>query len=183
VCRRTVKGSPQTSGLGEFDNDQYFDLALMPYPPEHAFDVDGDSNSPAATQAAHAALAKFPNNVVFTDGFQGKSLVHPRADSYRNSATTRVPSNGLTASPSYVETWLHCEAEGDFWARMLDLAAAMGVLGGVTAAATVGGAIGGAAAGCAIAVWLFGVGCIIGAIIGAIIGGAAAAVVRGFLCI
>jgi hypothetical protein len=67
--------------------------------------------------------------------------------------------------------WMHCEAEGDFWVRMGDLAAAMGLLGGAAAVATGGGALAGGAAGCSWGGFFGPIGCIIGAIIGAIIGG------------
>ena len=175
----TVKGPPEIAGLGEFDNDEYFDLALMPYPPSHAFDIDGDPNASAATQAARQALAMFPKNRVFTDGFQGEALVHPRADLLQEIGYFKAKVERTKNVAELKNNWLHCEAEGDFWVRMGDLATAMGVLGGITATAAVGGAIAGAAGGCALMVWLFGVGCIIGAIIGAIVGflaaGAAAA--------
>jgi hypothetical protein len=69
----TVKTAPEISDLGEFDNDEFFDLALMPYPPDLAFEVGGDPNNQAATQAAQNALAKFTKNRVFTDGFQGRN--------------------------------------------------------------------------------------------------------------
>jgi hypothetical protein len=176
----TVKLPLEIAGLGEFDNDEYFDLALMPYPPAPAFEVEGDGNDPACSTAAKEALAKFPKKRVFTDGVQGHELVHPPG---RSLGRARIPEGGRRADTQIAElrrNWLHCEAEGDFW--VLDLAAAMGVLGGLTAAAAVGGGIGGAAAGCAIAVWLFGVGCIIGAIIGAAIaGGASAAIAAAIL--
>jgi hypothetical protein len=170
----TVKDDLEIAGLGEFDNDEYFNLALMPYPPALAFEVDGDPGNAAATKAANEALAKFPRNRVFNDGFQGEELVHPRTDLLQEIGYYKADDKRTKDVAEMRKNWLHCEAEGDFWVRMLDLAAAMGVLGGITTAATVGGAIGGAAAGCAIAVWLFGVGCIIGAIIGAIVGGAIA---------
>lgn len=167
VCltgRRCAVGSvmdpPTISDLGEFDNDEFFDLALMPYAPERVRDVDAVK--------------------IFDDGFQG-DLLAPRADlldklGYYESEDVRTKDRTKVA-----KKWLHCEAEGDFWVRMKDLAAAMGLLGGAAAAATAGGAIGGAALGCAIG-GIFGpIGCAIGAIIGAIIGflaaGAASAAV------
>jgi hypothetical protein len=170
----TVKHDLEIAELGVFDNDQYFDLALMPYPPTRAFDVEGDPASKPSTDAARAALAKFPKNNVFTDGFQGETLVHPRADLLQELGYYKGPKDRTHDVSELRMNWLHCEAEGDFWVRMDDLASAMGILGGLGTAATVAGGIGGAAAGCAIGAIFFGIGCLIGAIIGAIIGALAA---------
>jgi hypothetical protein len=142
---------PATSDLGEFDNDEFFDLALMPYAPERVRDL------PAVT--------------IFDDGFQGQELLRPHDDllsqlGYYEAEDVRTHDRSKVA-----KKWMHCEAEGDFWVRMGDLAAAIGLLGGVAAVATVAGIVGGAAAGCAIGGFLGPIGCIIGAIIGAIIGG------------
>jgi hypothetical protein len=175
----TVKADLEIAGLGEFDNDQYFDLALMPYPPDKAFDVDGDPDAPAATQAARAALEQFPKNRVFTDNFQGEELVHPRSDLLQEIGYYEAKGKRTKDIRKFRKNWLHCEAEGDFWVRMSDLALAMGVLGGLTTATAVGGAIAGGVAGCALGGWFGIIGCIVGAIIGAIVGlvvaGAAAA--------
>jgi hypothetical protein len=80
----------------------------------------------------------------------------------------------------HTASMLHCEAEGDFWVRMKDLAIALGLLVTLLAAATVAGAAGGAsagaAAGCALGAWFFGpIGCLIGSILGGIIGAAVGA--------
>lgn len=163
VCRTgvkcavgTVRQDPERGDLGEFDNDEFFDLQLMPH---------REDDAPTGT------LAK---NNVYSDDFQGQELLSPSIADLPYDTTRRV---------------LHCEAEGDFWVRMSDLAAALGLLAGLVAAATgaaaVGGAIGGAAAGCAIGAIFGGIGCIIGAIIGAILGallaGGASAVVGGLI--
>jgi hypothetical protein len=163
VCRTGVKCAvgavhedPERGDLGEFDNDEFFDLVLMP----HRVD-----DEPTGT------LGK---NNVYDDDFQGQELMKPSIDDLPYDLTRR---------------WLHCEAEGDFWVRMADLALALGLLTGLVATATVaagaGGAVAGAAAGCAIGAIFGGIGCIIGAILGAILGallaGGGAAVLGGLL--
>jgi hypothetical protein len=142
----TVVSDQDRGDLGDFDNDQFFNMRLMPHP-------DGT-----------------PNAKVFADKFQGEALMAQRIADLSFS----------TGSSS-----LHCEAEGDFWKRVSELALALGALAGLLAVATAGAAAAGAAAGfaagCAIG-GIFGpIGCLIGGIIGAIIGallagGAAAAV-------
>ena len=170
----TVKGALKIAELGELDNDEYFDLALMPYPPDKAFETAGDPEHPAASAAARKALSDHPANDVIADGFQGARLVRPREDLLRDLGYVVKKDIATHELARFTRNWLHCEAEGDFWARMADLASAMGVLGGVGLAAATAGAIAGATIGCALGLAFFGIGCLIGGIIGAIIGGLAA---------
>jgi hypothetical protein len=147
----SVMDPPVISELGEYDNDEFFDLALMPYAPERVRDLPADT--------------------IFDDGFQGQELLRPRDDllselGYYEAEDVRTHDRSKVA-----KKWMHCEAEGDFWVRMGDLAAAMGLLGGAAAVATGGGALAGGAAGCSWGGFFGPIGCIIGAIIGAIIGG------------
>lgn len=181
----TVREQPARGDLGEFDNDQYFDLTLMPHRTGHGtddpkgppFGTASDPKKPNGDDYAlqsdnyktgkpgivfddeKAALAAHPANDVYTDGFQGQALVRP--------TIADLPYDTM-------RSWLHCEVEGDFWQRISELALALGSLIAtatlVTVGAGVAGALGGAAAGCAIG-GIFGpLGCLIGAIIGAIIG-------------
>jgi hypothetical protein len=179
-CAIGVVGeNPHNSGLGAFDNDEFFDIRLMPHRPLDEYDGPntGFNQSPPlpgkTIDPAHKTEAN-PANDVYLDGFQGQALLHPSLD-----------------LPYDTSHWkIHCEAEGDFWVRMRDYAAAMAILVGLlaagTAAAAYGGGVAGAALGCALG-GLFGpIGCLIGAILGAIIGallagGAAAAVSAGIL--
>jgi len=146
----SIMDPPAISDLGEFDNDEFFDLALMPYAPERVKDIPADT--------------------IFDDGFQG-GLLRPRADLLSELGYFEAEDAPRTHDRSKVaKKWLHCEAEGDFWVRMADLAAAMGLLGGAAAVVTAGGALAGAAAGCSWGGFFGPIGCIIGAIIGGIIG-------------
>jgi hypothetical protein len=222
--------------LGEFDNDQFFDIRLMPHRRQDAY---RGPNCNYATLGATPALiqapsimgwelqttptagpsldglteSKHPANDVFLDKFQGSALLQPGSptEAMRNGAilydlpydpvdpseTTigpaqpgdlplmsatcsatppvSVPASG---SPAVTRATLHCEAEGNFWAAMLQTA---GLQGLATAAGSAAGAAAGSAAGCAIGGIFGGIGCLIGAIIGFIIGlaagGAAAAYV------
>lgn len=184
-----VREDPTRGDLGAFDNDEFFDLQLMPHPigdkinkngsEKFAYDYAGQSDNYKATPptpaplwdaTANANLLNHPKNDVLTDGFQGSDLVRP--------SITDLPYDTS-------HNWIHCEAEGDFWQRVTDFALALGMLAALlaiaTGAAAVGGGIAGAAIGCAIG-GIFGpIGCLIGAILGAILGallagGAAAAI-------
>jgi hypothetical protein len=172
----SVRTEPEVAGLGEFDNDQYFDLSLMP----HRADKDpGDklyqykqpsdnykSDLPGIIDSTvQQNLTNYPCNDIYTDpaGCQGSELMKP--------SIADLPYDTM-------RTFLHVEAEGDFWARMADLAWWLGLLAGLLAAATAGatvaGAVAGAAIGCAIGSIFGPIGCFIGAIIGAILVGLAA---------
>lgn len=172
----TVRKDPEIGDLGEFDNDEFFDLVLMPHHSADAFDYHAQSDNYKIPKQgivhpdAQAKLDAHPKNDVYTDpdGCQGSELMRPSI---------------TDLSYDTKRSWLHVEAEGDFWVRMAELAFWLGLLVGLLTAATVGAAIGGgiagAAIGCAIGAVFFGIGCLIGAIIGAIIGAALGAAVVG----
>lgn len=146
-----VLANPTTGDLGQFDNDQYFTMRLMPH-------------APAPDAADGVATAHYVDDVG-GDGFQGAQLLKPVA--------WDLPY--LDAAQGGERAGLHCEAEGNFWQAMKDYAPIAGIATAVGAAV---GAGAGAAIGCAIG-GLFGpIGCAIGALVGAIagaLGGAAGA--------
>lgn len=151
-----VVGTPEIGGFGEFDNDEFFDLRLMPHRPNDDYKSDNHAyktGDPGASIDGKTELQK--ENDVYLDGFQGENLMKPVFDDL---------SYKLDRSK------LHIEAEGNFWRAMLDFALLLGILVGVASGL---GAAAGAAIGCAIGALFGGIGCIIGAIIGAIIGGLA----------
>jgi hypothetical protein len=144
----TVLANPTTGDLGEFDNDQFFSIRLMPHPPLPATATDTQKTDLTAD--------------VVSDGFQGEEVLAPMPPPWD------LPYAAVTEEERYA---LHCEAEGNFWQAMKDYAALTGIAVGVGAAA---GAAAGAALGCAIG-GIFGpIGCAIGAIAGAIAGAAGA---------
>lgn len=177
-----VRRNPENSELGKFDNDQFFDLSPMPHP-AGAFlgkDAKGDdkfeydysgpsdnykSNLPGLIVGTDARnnIASHPKNDMLTDGEQGTKFIKP--------SIADLPYDTS-------RSWLHCEAEGDFWIRIRDLATALSALIALlaiaTGVATYAGAAAGAAKGCAIGGFLGPIGCFFGAIVGGIIGGAAA---------
>lgn len=188
-----VSYNPTRSDLGVFDNDQYFDVVLMPHPTvEVATDFDEDikkvnptalvpanrydENGKIKDPAFALYVAKYPDNDILTDGFQGQGLLSTRAD---------IAADLGYAPPSNHERGaLHCEAEGDFWVRVRKLAPALAALLEAalvaTAAGAAAGATAGGAAGCAIGAFFFGpIGCAIGAFIGSLLGGAAGAAAAG----
>jgi len=61
----TVIANPTVGDLGEFDNDQYFSIRLMPHPP-------------LAESASDQDKRDFTDSVT-TDGFQGQELLGPVA--------------------------------------------------------------------------------------------------------
>jgi hypothetical protein len=148
-----VASGPERGDLGEFDNDQFFDVRLMPHRAGDDYKAPNaawGSGSPGPSQDGKTEM--HPGNDLYLDKFQGTELLQP--------AIADLPYD-LTRSR------LHCEAEGNFWQAMKDFAAILGAAVGVGAGL---GAAGGAALGCAIGALFGGIGCIIGAIIGAILG-------------
>jgi hypothetical protein len=155
----TVETSPENGGFGDFDNDEFFDLRLMPHaafapsdPPPGVGPLNNLAGF-AAYLAKIRAEAEAYATGVHKDGFQGSELL-----------SRRIPDLGLKLSQDY---YLHCEAEGNFWQAMKDYSLLLGIVAGVGAGL---GALGGAAAGCAIGGILGPIGCAIGAIIGALLG-------------
>ncbi len=151
-----VLKTPEIGGFGEFDNDEFFDLRLMPHREKDDYKADNHAyknGDPGPSQDGETELK--PENDIYLDGFQGEWFMKP----FFNDLGYKLD-----------RTKLHVEAEGNFWQAMKDYALALAVLVGVGSAL---GAAGGAALGCAIG-FIFGpLGCLIGAIIGAILGGMA----------
>jgi hypothetical protein len=150
----TVMANPTVGDLGQFDNDQYFSIRLMPHPPLAESASDQDKRDFTST--------------VTTDGFQGQELLGP--------VTWDLPYADPVASEE--RYYLHCEAEGNFWQAMKDYAAVAGLA--VAGGAAAGGAAG-AAIGCAIGGFFGPIGCAIGAIVGGLLGGAGGAAAAGYL--
>lgn len=118
----TVAEEPHYSDLGKFDNDEYFDLVLMPHRPE---DKTGPPGEASPEQHEH------PKNYVHSDGLMGQELLTPITQ-----------SSGLPYDLSEPEAYmLHCEAEGYLWPLLRDLrwwlGGIMGVASGLGAAAAV----------------------------------------------
>ncbi|MFD4247357.1 hypothetical protein ACFWP3_38100 [Streptomyces sp. NPDC058525] len=176
--------------FGDFDNDEYFDVRLMPHrekddytslhePPEPASDPDSVPPLYGST-AADAEIFANPRNEIYLDGFQGQELLQPKPQLADPNPDLGIGYNNPGKEPKEFHTAsaLHCEAEGDFWVRMNDMALWFGILAMVlitaTAAGAAAGGAAGAAAGCALGSWVLGpVGCLIGAVIGALLGAAA----------
>jgi hypothetical protein len=150
----TVIANPTVGDLGEFDNDQYFSIRLMPHPP-------------LAESASDQDKRDFTDSVT-TDGFQGQELLGPVA--------WDLPYADPVASEE--RYYLHCEAEGNFWQAMKDYAVVAGLA--VAGGAAAGGAAG-AAAGCAIGGFFGPIGCAIGAIVGGLLGAAGGGAAAGYL--
>ena len=195
-----VSYNPTRSDLGAFDNDEYFDVVLMPHPAvidnnvaadfdEYVAKVNPTALVPANRYKAdpkpgdtirdstYAAYVKaHPANDIYTDGFQGQDLLSPRDDLEKDLGYAPLDSHERNA--------LHCEAEGDFWVRVRKFAPVLAALiDAALLAAVAGGAAGataGSALGCAIGTFLFGpLGCSVGAFFGGLFGGAAGAAAGG----
>jgi len=185
-----VSYSPKSGELMDFDNDQYFDLVLMPHPavpkgaggaflPANSYDDKG--NVADATWANH--VKDHPHNDLYSDDFQAQPLLKPRPDLEKDLGYI----NFEDAKEGQHRVTLHCEAEGNFWVVLNNYAWVLayliaGALVATTGAAAAGGAAGaatGCAAGLAAFPFLGPLACIIGAIVGAAIGAAGAAAVVG----
>jgi uncharacterized protein YidB (DUF937 family) len=191
-----VSFDPTRSDLGTFDNDQYFDVVLMPHPAELMIGLDEKIFDPDITSQIDNALvpanrydangkvvdsfakhiADHPDNKIWSDGFQGQRLLSARLDINDDL--------GYASPKTHERNMLHCEAEGDFWVRIKKFAPALAALiDAALAAAAVGAVAGssiGSAAGCAIGSFFFGpIGCAIGAALGGLLGGAAGAAAGG----
>ncbi|MFI9616886.1 hypothetical protein ACIHCM_35320 [Streptomyces sp. NPDC052023] len=186
------------TAYGDFDNDEYFDVILMPHRPADNYDTlheppEPESGPTAApplygTTGADTDISANPRNEIYLDNFQGQELLRPKPHLMEPDPDYGVgyinQNNDPKRKEIHTASTLHCEAEGDFWVRMNDMALWFGTLATVLVTATAAGASAGgwagATAGCALGSWFFGpVGCLIGAVIGALLGalagGAAAA--------
>jgi hypothetical protein len=146
-----VTTDQETGTLGDFDNDEFFDVRLMPHRPNDDY---ADGKPGTYIDANDQETKNHPANDIPNDGFQGFELIKPNP-------------NLSDLSYKLDRTKLHCEAEGNFWVKMKEYALLQGLVVSVLSGL---GVLGGAAAGCAIG-GIFGpIGCLIGAIIGAILG-------------
>ena len=184
----TVTKGPERSDLGAFDNDQYFDVVLMPHRIADNYNTLTDPAAPNAQPMRYGTVAdpthmdfirSHPANEIYVDDFQGQWYLRPNPTLFELGYNNENKS----AEELHTASMLHCEAEGDFWVRMRRLSVVFGWLTTALVAATAGGVAAGItagiSAGCAIG-GLFGrIGCLIGAIIGAIIGALAGAGVVG----
>src|SRR5262245_5781330 len=180
-----VETPPRISSLlGAFDNDQFFDIRLMPHRHKDEYkapNTNFKASPPDPGPSLDGLTETTPKNDIYLDKFQGTTLMKPfftdlpydPVDCDDTPVQSDLPPHTMVSRCT-----LHCEAEGNFWAAMKDTAAAQGAAVGLGAA---GGAAAGAAAGCAIGAIFCGVGCIIGAIIGAIAGGLGGAALGGYL--
>jgi hypothetical protein len=154
--------------LGAFDNDQFFDIRLMPHrhgdeykaPNGGFFAPPGNPAEPVGTPpwTTNAPPLAGPSddgktestklNDIFLDGFQGSVLLRPLIHDlpYTPVGLDDVPlnDNTLPSSAKLTRCTLHCEAEGNFWQAMKDYAPLLGALvgGGAAAGAAVGAAAG-----------------------------------------
>ena len=147
-----VEDTPTDGGLGNFDNDQFFDLVLIPHRPEDlAQSVAPFDAATLADPIQGPAAAEFnkqlsflnlhPKNFVLSDGFLGETLLKQNA-----SITLDLPYDTSLHEAKY----LHCEAEGDFWVKMKEWAWLIGTVTGVSVAAAVATAVTIGAAMCAL---------------------------------
>ena len=150
-----VISDPEVGGLGEFDNDQFFDVMLMPHRDQDdylTYNYNYNKTPPGPGPSGDGKTEDWPANDIYNDHFQGQKLMKPF----------------FTDLPYKLDrTKLHCEAEGNFWVKMKEWAL---IAGAVVAVASAAGAAAGASLGCAIGGFFGPLGCAIGAIIGAIIG-------------
>jgi hypothetical protein len=181
-----VSYNPSRSDLGVFDNDQYFDVVLMPHPTELVDSDDPDIRKSNPKWLMPANRYNADGTVVA--GFSEHVRNHPANDILNDSfqaweflaAQDYLKPLGYEPPNKHERVALHCEAEGDFWVRIKKLAPALALLIDaalvVTAAGAAAGSWAGSAAGCALGAWFFGpIGCAIGGLLGGLLGGAAGA--------
>jgi hypothetical protein len=191
----TVTLGPKLGKLGDLDNDEFFDLILMPH--READNYVTVNLSPLVPNAEpplygtvdpkHTGFIRdHPKNEIYVDGFQGEQFLRPNPLFLPPNPDLGYDDQikDVKQEEMHTRSMLHCEAEGDFWVRIRDFAIALGLLMtallGAMAAGGVAGGSAGSAAGCSIGFFLFGpIGCAIGAIIGAIVGALAGAAAAG----
>ena len=164
-----VSYNPTRSDLGVFDNDQYFDVVLMPHPTEEIFtDFDPDiqkvnptalvpanrydENGKIKNPAFALHVVKHPENDILTDGFQaGRRLLPGKAglqgQGFLSTRDDIAADLGYAPPSNHERGALHCEAEGDFWVRVRKLAPALAALLEAALAVTAAGAAAGACSG------------------------------------
>jgi hypothetical protein len=143
-----VNDDPHHGGLGNFDNDEFFNLVLMPHRKD-------DKIGPAGSAFTTAEQDAHPKNYIHQDGLMGQEFMVPVTQ-----------SGDLPYDMSKEEaSALHCEAEGEFWVKMKEWAWLMGLIIGAASTA-------GAAAGIAVAAALCALGpilCLLGLLLGLLI--------------
>lgn len=139
-----VNDRPHHGGLGNFDNDEFFNVVLLPH---RADDKIGPPGTPV--QQAH------PKNYIHQDDLMGQELLIPVSQS------GDLPYDNSKEEAST----LHCEAEGEFWVKMKEWAWLMGLVIGAASAAGAAAGIAVAAAMCALGPIL----CLLGILIGLLI--------------
>jgi hypothetical protein len=164
----TVNQDPHHGGLGNFDNDEFFNLILMPHRKDDRIGPPG-----AGVDFVTAEQDAQPANYIHQDGLTGEELLISVAQS------GDLPYD-LTKEEART---LHCEAEGAFWVRMKEWAWLMGLAIGAasTAGAAAGIAVG--AALCALGPLFCLLGILLGLLIWAIATAIGAAVAAGIMAI
>lgn len=163
-----VDDDPHHGGLGNFDNDEFFNLIPMPH---RKADRIGPPGSGADFVTAEQDAQ--PANYVHGDGLMGEELLIPVAQS-GNLPYDRTKEEARA---------LHCEAEGAFWVRMKEWAWLMGLAIGAASAAGAAAGIATAAALCALGPLLCLLGILLGLLIWALSTAVGAAVAAGIMAI
>ena len=157
-----VNDHPHDGGLGNFDNDEFFNLILLPHRADDKIAAPGTPD-----QQAH------PKNYIHRDDLMGQEFL------------IRVPQSGdLPYDFSKEEaSTLHCEAEGEFWVKMKEWAWLMGLVIGAASAAGAAAGIAVAAAMCALGPILCLLGILIGLLIWLLSTAAGGAIAAGIMAI
>lgn len=162
----TVNDDPHHGGLGNFDNDEFFNLVLIPHRKEDKIGPPGSAFT-TAQQDAH------PKNYIHQDDLMGQELLVPVAES-GDLPYDRSKEEAVT---------LHCEAEGEFWVKMKEWAWLMGLIIGAASTAGAAAGIAVAAAMCAFGPILCLLGILLGLLIWLLSTGAGAAIAAGIMAI
>ncbi|HLF64365.1 MAG TPA: hypothetical protein VI603_11460 [Saprospiraceae bacterium] len=159
-----VNDDPHHGGLGNFDNDEFFNVILMPH---RKADKIGGAGFTTAEQDAQ------PKNYIHKDGLMGQELL-----------VSVTQSGNLPYDNTKEEAAaLHCEAEGAFWVRMKEWAWVMGLVLGAASAAGAAAGLAVAGALCALGPWLCLLGILIGLLIWALSTAAGGAIAAGIMAI
>jgi hypothetical protein len=172
----TVAEDPHHGGLGNFDNDEFFNVRLMPHRPfelKSPLQIQVLPGQPPPPGADIPTQKADYTKSIHTDKFMGQELLTPVAQS------AGLPYD-LTKEEAAL---LHCEAEGAFWVKMKEWAWLMGLALGAASTAGAAAGIATAAAMCALGPWLCLLGILIGLLIWALSTAAGGAVVAGITAI
>lgn len=161
-----VNDDPHHGGLGNFDNDEYFNVVLMPHRKD-------DKIGPAGSAFTSAEQDARQKNYIHQDGLMGQALLLPVTQS------AGLPYD-LTKEEA---STLHCEAEGEFWVKMKEWAWLMGLVIGVASTAGAAAGIATAAALCALGPIFCLLGLLLGLLIWLLSTAAGAAIAAGIMAI